>query len=329
MKKFVGKVSLLLLVCILLAMIPSYCVDPYNVFHWRSIRNNGLEPNKNYIKTRYILDNPDRYDGFLFGSSRVGAIHVEKIESSNIYNMTYSNGLPREHYETLKTFIDGNVSFDKVYVGVDSFSYTEEPSDHYSQGIRAPYQYLQNGFYFVKLYMDPGIIVQSIKASLLGNEIDGFDAFYEYGWWADYDTESSYEWINDGPSLGAINRMEDTLREIQMIVDLCKDNNLQVVFFTNPMYEVSYRESVEKEDYFEFLAKLAEIVPYYNFSSLNDITTNSCNYLDQSHYNAYVGDLIVNSIEHNDCDDLLIQQGFGYYVTSENVVEFLEILRQQ
>ena len=51
MKKFLEKL-LLFLFLLALAVIPvNVYVDPYNVFHADAIRDNGVEPNKNYIKT--------------------------------------------------------------------------------------------------------------------------------------------------------------------------------------------------------------------------------------------------------------------------------------
>jgi hypothetical protein len=178
-KKFVKKVIFFLSFSALFAIVISYTIDPYNVFHWKSIRNNGLEPNKNYIKTKYIIENPDRYDGYLLGSSRVGSIHVENIPNLKIYNMTYSVGLPEEHYKTLKTFVDNNVNIDIVYMGVDSLSYTENPEDHYTQALRAPYQYLEKWQNLFTLYIDPTMACQSlpqiISSLIEGKDIDGID----------------------------------------------------------------------------------------------------------------------------------------------------------
>ncbi len=184
MKKFIAKVIFLGSFCFFVIAISAYIVDPYNVFHWSNIRNNGVDPNKNYIKTKYILNNPEKYDGFLFGSSRVGSIHVEKIQNVKIYNMTYSAGTPYEHYETLKTFIDNGVNIDIVYMGVDSYSYTENPESHNYQQLRAPYQYLRNIKNFITLYCDPTVILQCLPKVLSDNDITGYETFYTYGWWS-------------------------------------------------------------------------------------------------------------------------------------------------
>ena len=88
-----------------MVIIPIY-IDPYNVFHINNVRDNGIEPNANIIKMNKILNEPDKYNAYLFGSSRVGAIHTENISDVNCYNMTYSEGLPQEHLDNIKTFIE-------------------------------------------------------------------------------------------------------------------------------------------------------------------------------------------------------------------------------
>jgi hypothetical protein len=326
MKRFIKKVVFFVLYCALIGFGLPYAIDPYNVFHWDNIRNNGLEPNKNYIKTKYILKNPDAYDGFLFGSSRVGSIHVENIPDLKVYNMTSSLVTPEENYETLKTFIENNVNMDIVYIGVDSRSYTESPEEHYTQGLRAPYQYLQNWKNFLSLYTDPAMVAQSLPTILQGGNTAGIDVFYTYGWWCDYDRNTTIDWSKASASVGPFYRLEETLQDIQNIKDLCDANGIELVVFTNPMCEITYEGSLEV-DYLEFLERLAGITDYYNFSGINDVTSNTDNYIDTSHYNAYVGDMILDTMINGNIDDTLYKQGFGWYVTSENVEDFLEILQ--
>ena len=79
MKTFLKKIAPFILFILTLEIAVPILVDPYNVFHWKRIRDNGVEPNSNYIKMQYILHNPDKFDSFLFGSSRTGFIDVEKF----------------------------------------------------------------------------------------------------------------------------------------------------------------------------------------------------------------------------------------------------------
>ena len=102
MKKFVTKCIAFFLILVLIFVPFNVLLDPYNVFHADGLVNNGVEPNKNYIKMRHVIKNPDLYDSLLFGSSRVGFLDVERMNDGTYYDMMYSEGLPAEHLQNLK-----------------------------------------------------------------------------------------------------------------------------------------------------------------------------------------------------------------------------------
>jgi hypothetical protein len=215
-----------------------------------------------------------------------------------------------------------------VYIGVDSYSYTEDPKLHYEQSIRSPYEYLQNPLNVVRLYVDPTLIVQSLPTLLKSINTSNVEIehIYEYGWMFDYDQAPSVNWETAKPWLGESYLLEETLQDIQNIKELCDDNGIELVVFTNPMCELTYNASVEL-NYMEFLEGLADITDYYNFSGLNDVTTDTDNYLDSSHYNAYVGDMMIDVMFNGNVDEKLYSQGFGWYVTQDNIDDLLAMLQ--
>jgi hypothetical protein len=312
----------------MIVFVPAYLIDPYNVFHWNNIRNNGVEPNKNYIKTKYVLANQEKFDGFVFGSSKVGSIHVEKIPNMTIYNMTSSGCTPYENYETLKVFIDSGIIPKVIYLGVDGLSYSTVLSSHNLSELRASYQYLKNPYHFIKLYMRPSIVLQSIPIILTGKHIINQEYFYSYGWGQDYDYVSTYDWSDYKISIGTDYRFQETLGDIYNIKKLCDDNDIELVVFSNPLYYEEYNAYLDV-DYIEFLLELAEITGYINFSGINEITKSQSNYYDPYHYTAYVGDLIIDAIVYNKVDEELYSQGFGWYVTTKNVDDLIELLNSQ
>lgn len=298
------------------------------MFHWSDIRNNGVEPNKNYIKTKYIISNPDKFDGYLLGSSRIGSIHVDNIKNEKIYNMTYSSGTPHENLETLQTFIKKGIDIKTIYLGLDSLSYTENFETHNNERMRASYKYLtENILDMIYMYLDPLVILQSISTVMSGKEIDSINEFYDYGWWCEYGRPTEIDWKYAAPSYGDAFLMQETLDDIFEIKKLCEQNDIKLIVFTNPMYGLTYVESVYKLEYLKFLENLANITDYYNFSGLNSITTNTKNYIDTSHYNAYIGDLLIDIMVNHKSYSELEKKGFGYYVTKDNIKELLEILK--
>ncbi len=338
MKNFLIKCSIFLIYILVLYTIFPIIVDPFNVFHVKNIRSNGVEPNKNYIKMKYILDNPKKFNSFIFGSSRVGALNVKKINIGNFYNMTYSAGTPPEHLANLKTFLKNNISPEKIYIGVDSFSYLEDFHDHFSQQLRCPYEKITNDkFNFMRLYLNPSVAFGSFHIMFEDEESELYvKNFYETGSNVKYGAVSKFKWDSDEvkPSLGEsfgkkgyIN-LKLALNSIQEIKNLCDKNNIELIIFTNPMHQITYRASIETQ-YFDFLKGLADITEFYNFSSLNNITLDNNNYLETSHYKAEVGDLMIDVMFNNKKYPELYKQGFGVKINKNNIDEFIKFLKSQ
>lgn len=326
MGRFIKKILIYVSIILMVVMIPSIAVDPYNVFHWKHIRNNGVEPNKNYVKTKYILDNTDKFNGFIFGSSRVGSLHPERIKELNVYNMTYSCGTPGENYETLQEFIAAGVDVKLVIMGVDSTSYTETYESHNKMQLRATYKYLKdNPDAFFNKYFDPVMVCNSMETIRQGNDIEGFEAFYDYGWNLDYNHKQKENWDRSEVFMGKYFALNETLNDISKMVSLCKDNDIELIVFTNPMYKTTYEASLDKS-YGFFLKELAKITPYYNFSGINKYTDDDQYFVDGSHYIAEVGDIMIDTMLYGYIDPVAYGQGFGVVVDEEKVDSFLNSL---
>lgn len=333
MKKFVLKVACFILYAALIGIVFPYCLDPYNVFHTEAIRDNGVEPNKNYVKMSYILKHPDKFDAFLFGSSRVGAIHTEKMEGLHCYNMTYSAGIPEQHLRNLETMIANHIIPKKVFIGVDSISYTFRP-ESLMDSLHCPYEYLSESWEnLYGMYLNTGIAVLSLPV-IVPHQVwsdDYVRQFYENGAAINYAQVSTYDWehaeIMSG-SIGFADYFDETIGNMRDIAALCKTNGIELIVFTNPMHPLIYEASLEK-DWFRFLEELAQVTDYYNFSGLNSITLDNANFLETSHYMAEIGDRMMDCFVNGNCDEALLKEGFGMKVTKDNVQELLRLLESQ
>ncbi len=329
MKKFIQKVLFFSLFCGIFMIVIPIAIDPYNVFHADCIRDNGVEPNTNYIKMNYILKNPDKFDAFLFGSSRVGAIHTEKIADVNCYNMTYSEGIPQEHLANLKTLLANHIVPKRVYLGVDSLSYAINPKKHQTEHSRISYEYAkEHPIDFLTLYFDPYTALKSLEITRNYVSQPGYtERFYNLGWWCDYGRESLINKDNVNTVVYEYSYVDDVIQSIAEFTDLCEENGIELVVFTNPMHYTKYYDSWST--YKDFLEKLASVTNFYNFSGLNDITLNHNCYVDTSHYNAETGDLMLEYMAGQIPNETLYEQGFGWYVTHENIEELLSLLESQ
>lgn len=337
MRKFLLRLSFFAAYALMVQIVIPVAVDPANLFHAENMRHLPTEPNKNYIKMKYILTNPDKFSGYLFGSSRVGSIHTERIRGEKVYNMTYSVGLPVEHLANIRTMLSHDIRPSVIYIGLDNVSYTVEPNTHIPQPWRCPYEYLiDNPEHFYILLLNPSYTFRALFRIMTAkaNPHSKPENLYAYGWWAEYGAESDYDWgsvryvrkKNDKAFDGRM--MARTLGDIREIVRLCGANNIELILFTNPMHWITYKVAIDR-DYLNFLEGLAEITDFWNFSSLNDITLSNDCYLETSHYKAEVGDLIIDIMCNGKTYPTLQAQGFGVRVTRENVKDFFAMLKAQ
>lgn len=327
MKKFLRKIAPFILFILTLEIAVPMLVDPYNIFHWRQIRDNGVEPNSNYIKMQYILHNPDKFDSFLFGSSRTGFINVEHIPEGTWYNMSYSEGLPEEHLENLRELIAHGIIPKNVMIGVDNISCFVDPQIHEKQFYRIPYP-RENKLSFYANYFSIRGVLKSLDVSLHHEVMDPdyVERYYRSGTTL-RDPSQAGQWKEDAPYWEYYYKdcLGDAVLSIRRIAELCEKYDINLIVFTNPIYYKTYQES-KQYGYEQFLEWISDPVDYYNFSGINPITTDRMNYYESSHYTEEIGDLIIDRIFHGVTDPELESQGFGYYVTKENVQEFKEAL---
>lgn len=136
MKKFVHRFVISIFVFLLILCGCNYKMDTSGLFN-KDFSMPRVEPNQHFVKMQYIIEHPDRYDAYCFGSSRVGNINLKKINNGyTYYNMTYSEGLPQEWLEDIRILLKNNVKMSQVLIGIDDFSFRINPDDHKRQYLR-------------------------------------------------------------------------------------------------------------------------------------------------------------------------------------------------
>ena len=327
MKVFIKKTVIFALIFALLAVTVCVCIDPYNVFHPLSYRENGVEPNKNFLKMTYILHNGSKFDTFIFGSSRVGYIDTGKIENARAYNMTYSMGVPAEHADNIRTMIRNGIIPKMIIMEVDDISYRMDAKSHIDEQPRCPYEYLvRHPLKFAELYCCPAVALESLEIIQYSSRNEDEERnMYASGSTIRRNDNSEYVFPETVDMSGS-SYMDNCIDAISECVELCRDNGIDLKVFVTPLYKATYRGALERGDFFTFLTRLSEVTPFYNFSGFNDITVNSENYEDVSHYKAEIGDMIIDCIVNGKTDEKLLSQGFGFYTDRANISQLLKIL---
>ena len=149
------------------------------------------------------------------------------------------------------------------------------------------------------------------------------ESFYTYGAWG-YDTTA----LTESPEMERYEvvhlgyQFKDSYKDIEQLVDLCDEHGIILVLFTSPMYQTLYKNSVE-DGYLVFLRKVAQRCEFYNFSTLNNFTTNPKYYYEWSHYRPAIGLRVEKVIFGTDEERAEVRREagddlFGMKVNSEN-----------
>lgn len=333
MKKFIVKLIAFLLILGLIFIPVNVIIDPYNIFHYEEPRNNGVEPNKNYIKTKYVIHNQDKFDSLVFGSSRAGFFDVGKLTDGVYYDMASSEALPAEHVKTLNILIQNGFIPKNVVMLVDDITCFVDPKMHENILYRVPYpeQDILSQLSFYSKYcdlittyealdvikednpVDPGFLERYQTTGTENLEITSeFDGTNAVGYWADY-----YEL-----------RIDEAISDIQDMITLCEEHDIKLTIMTNPLYHKTYARAVEN-GYLDFLEELSKVTGFYNYSGINHVTIEDRCYFEASHYTAQVSQWMISAAFMNEIDPVVKAQGFGVYVDKDNREEFISFLREQ
>ena len=331
--KFVLKFGIFAVIVLGFFIVINTTIDPYNIFHYEYPRNNGIEANKNFIKTRYLLNHKDEFDSLLFGSSRAGFTDVEALPDGKYYNLCSSEAVPYEHVRLLKILIKHGFVPKNVTVMMDDISCFVDPSIHDQMLYRIPYpdDTISSWFDFYVKYCDilttweayrevkdyvpeDGDYTERFRRS--GSERltvpSSFHDENEVGYWADY-----YELRTDA-----------VMADIRELKQICAEYDINLRIMTNPLYFKTYQRDIEN-GYIDFLYELAGEVDYWNFSSFSDITLNEHNYYETSHFIPAVSDMMMDAVYNGKVDQGLWNQGFGVKVSADNRDEFIYFLKYQ
>ena len=341
MKKFFLKLLAFTLLLTAIFAPVNMVIDPYNIFHYDDPRDNGVEPNKNFIKTKYILHHQEDFDSLVFGSSRAGFLDVEQIPDGKYYDMCYSEGVPAEHVDTLKVLIRGGFVPKNVLVMVDDISCFVDPTMHQNTLYRVPYptggpiSWLE--FYakycdLITTY-DSLSVMRDYKAS--GKADPDFSERFRRTGTERLDKVSEFDGTDGAgnviPGYTAAYysmRLEESLQDMRDLKELCDRYGIRLTVVTNPLYFRTYETACEN-GYLDYLYGLADVCEYVNFSSISNVTTECGNYYETSHFTPYVGWAMIEIVYNGFEDDILRDQGFGYPVNAQNKDAFLALLQEQ
>ncbi|MCX6267453.1 MAG: hypothetical protein NTW16_08870 [Bacteroidetes bacterium] len=321
------KRSVILLLIFSPLLFYNIVLDPYGIFFYLS-GPSRMEPNKRFMKLRYVLKNPDKFDSFIFGSSRANSIDPQNIRNGKYFNMTYSNGVPRDHYRDVKLMIRNGVQIKNLLIGIDFLSLLENPKIVENDLLRQPYPIsLKDKFNFFKSYILFRPAKRVIDLTLSKKKNVDETKLYTSG--IVFDTTADYyarfepqNHVNSKTFLIPFGNYQDfpdvesAICEIDSLVRFARAHKININIYVNPTHVSSYI-NINLDAFYDALSRLASVTDYYDFSGINSVTINNLYYHETSHFYLNVGDMIIDRV----CGQktVTVPDDFGYMVNKSNI----------
>ena len=294
---------------------------------------NGL--NQRMLNAEIVFRSPQKFDSFLFGSSRVGVIDVSGIKRGRFYNMSYSRGLPAEHLAIIKAFLKKRVEIKNVVIGLDDFCFNLSATENKNElsNIMHPDANGPNRVSIFAMYFfrNPRLsklewwfnrtFKGRIKEELVINN-NGLNLswrekeklFYATGKPIFQDDVRKYEPVKYDPR-----QVQEAFAAIGELIKLSQKHNFSLIFFISPLYETLYL--INAQAMMDVKKRLAQMTDYYDFSGFNSVTTNAVNYYETSHYRYLVGDMIIKNLYDGGIN---VPDDFGVLVTRKNINQHIQ-----
>ena len=297
-KKLFIFLSVTLVVFISLPLF-NYSVDIARVFSKSYDKHyKGQLPNELFLQSQYLVEHPE-YTKIVFGSSRIGnGIDLTKYEGW--YKAWHQGANLEEHLNTLKYVLKEGKKVDEVVVAVDYLSFFSKAnrSDYFRQN---PPMNLEESLEFYNFYLFRKPTKKDLKhfvkrdliskrKHIFSNETQSFSREDEY-----FKNQPMFN-PNRNIDLEIFYKNIEALKEIKTILE---KNNIKFSFFINPYhYKNYYGQDIDFIS--KYKQELVKIDTYKDCSlSIDNYTVDSKYWIDVSHYNKDLGNLILDDILKN------------------------------
>lgn len=347
-KKWVFLILSFIFICPILIALINYIVDPFKVFGTNFLPETFQE-NQRYLKVKFIDKAHNKYDSYLFGSSRISFTNpkiIEKyIKNSKFYNFTVTSANLEDNFLHIQYLFKKGYKVKNIYLEVDI-----------DNNIKSSYKKSNNDL-MIKLHPNVDnsnkidFYIQYLKSiainATIGKIMVNFKPDRENAFLSDINgTGMGYfknkeQIINNNPELyyknentlnvNKVKRKQDyyiknNINALKKIIKLCKTNKTNIIIFITP-HNYNSLNKVNEEGYIEFLKEMSQITNYWDFSGYNSITTNNYNYYEESHYRPFIANIIAAKIFSD--KTVKVPDDFGLFVTPHNILQHIEDIKAQ
>ena len=333
-----------LVLAVLLAAL-NLAADPFGAFgdellSWFSYDETN---NPRVAKFTYLEQHHDDYDSYILGCSSTSSFPVDafnKAFDASFYNLIMY-GADMRDCEKIARYLIGHYEVKNLILNVyldNGLTYDEE-SDRLTKNLH----YKEDpdtsalSYYTRYLFADPRYALAKLKAlrtdTILPQTFDVFDERTGC-----YDKR-----VRDAEPIGSAERYlesypvfadyphqtlslpytEQCMQSVAAIRALCEEAGVSLTVAAGPVY-AEYLKNFEPETVAQFYRSLAQVTPFWDFSS-SSISCEMRYFYDGTHFRNNVGEMLCARMTGR--TDLWIPDDFGTYVTADTPEDyFLNVL---
>lgn len=344
-KKWVLVFLATVLVLAVLLAVLNLAADPFGAFgdellSWFSYDETN---NPRVAKFTYLEQHHDDYDSYILGCSSTSSFPVDAFNEAfdaSFYNLIMY-GADMRDCEKIARYLIGHYEVKNLILNVyldNGLTYDEE-SDRLTKNLH----YKEDpdtsalSYYTRYLFADPRYALAKLKAlrtdTILPQTFDVFD-----GRTGCYDKR-----VRDAEPIGSAERYlesypvfadyphqtlslpytEQCMQSVAAIRALCEEAGVSLTVVAGPVY-AEYLKNFEPETVAQFYRSLAQVTPFWDFSS-SSISCEMRYFYDGTHFRNNVGEMLCARMTGR--TDLWIPDDFGTYVTADTPEDyFLNVL---
>ena len=335
--------TVLVLAALLAAL--NLAADPFGAFGDRLLSWFSYDETNNprVAKFSYLEQHHDEYDSYILGCSSTSSFPVDAFNEAygaSFYNLIMYGADMRdcekiaqylvEHYEVknliLNVYLDNGLTYDEESDRLTkNLHYKEDPDTSVLS------------YYTRYLFADPRYALAKLNALRTDTILpQTFDVFDERTGCYDKrvrDAEpigseerylESYPVFADYPHQTlSLPYTEQCMQSVAAIKTLCEKAGVNLTVAAGPVY-AEYLKNYEPETIAQFYRSLAQVTPFWDFSS-SSVSCEMRYFYDGTHFRNNVGEMI--SARMTGRTDLWIPDDFGTYVTADTPEDyFLNVL---
>ena len=335
--------TVLVLAALLAAL--NLAVDPFGAFGDRLLSWFSYDETNNprVAKFSYLEQHHDEYDSYILGCSSTSSFPVDAFNEAydaSFYNLIMYGADMRdcekiaryliEHYEVknliLNVYLDNGLTYDEESDRLTkNLHYKEDPDTSVLS------------YYTRYLFADPRYALAKLNALRTDTILpQTFDVFDERTGCYDKrvrDAEpigseerylESYPVFADYPHQTlSLPYTKQCMQSVAAIKNLCEEAGVNLTVAAGPVY-AEYLKNYEPETVAQFYRSLAQVTPFWDFSS-SSVSCEMRYFYDGTHFRNNVGEMICARMTGR--TDLWIPDDFGTYVTADTPEDyFLNVL---